>query len=81
MKAKLLAVEAHKDRLKMMVMFFLGSIVCAQTKVGVGANDLLDFFQRDVDDLGYCKTFPWGRYSFDYVVKEISHTMDHLQDW
>ena len=29
-KAKLLAMEAHKDRLKMMVMFFLGSVVCAR---------------------------------------------------
>ncbi|KAG2329966.1 hypothetical protein Bca52824_001146 [Brassica carinata] len=76
-KAKLLAMGGHRDRLKMMVLFFLGS-VCAQTKVGHGANDVLDFFQRDVDDLGYCKTFPWGRYSFDYMVKEISHTIDHF---
>ena len=77
-KAKLLGMRAHKDRLKMMVLFFLGSVVCAQTKVGEGAHDVLDFFQRAVDDLGYCKTFPWGRYSFDYMVKEISHTMDHF---
>ena len=73
-KAKLLAMGAHRDRLRMMVLFFLGSVICAQTKVGSGANDVLDFLQRAVDDL----TFPWGRYSFDYMVKEISHTMDHF---
>ena len=78
-KAKLLAMGAYRDRLRMMVLFFLGSVICAQTKVVQGANDVLDFFQRAVDDLGYCKTFPWGRYSFDYMVKEISHTMDHFR--
>ncbi|XP_056843324.1 uncharacterized protein LOC130495815 [Raphanus sativus] len=77
-KAKLLAMGGHRDRLKMMVLFFLESVVCAQMKVGPGANDVLDFFQRDMDDLGYCKTFPWERYSFDYMVKEISHTIDHF---
>ncbi|RID45740.1 hypothetical protein BRARA_I02443 [Brassica rapa] len=59
-KAKLLAMGAHRDRLRMMVLFFLRSVICTQTKVGAEANDVLDFFQRDVDDLGYCKTFPRG---------------------
>lgn len=36
------------------------------------------FFQRAVDDLDFYKTFHGGRYSFDYMVKEISHTMDHF---
>ena len=57
-KAKLVAMGPHRDRLKMMVLFFLGSVICAQTKVGPGATDVLDFFQRDVDDLDFCKTFP-----------------------
>ena len=77
MKEKL-AMGAHRDRFRMTVLLFLGSVICAQTKVGVGANDVLAYFQRALDDLGYCKTFPWGRYSFDYMVKEISHTMDHF---
>ena len=42
-KAKLLAMGAHRDRLRMMVLFFLGSVICSQTKVGAGANDVLDF--------------------------------------
>lgn len=50
-KAKLVEMGPHRDRLKMMVLFFLGSVICAQTKVGPGANDVLEFFQRDVDDL------------------------------
>ncbi|XP_009144112.2 uncharacterized protein At3g43530-like [Brassica rapa] len=77
-KAKLLAMGEHRDRLKMMVLFFLGSVICAQTKVGKGARDVLEFFQRAVDDLEFCENFPWGRYSFDYMVKEISHTIDHF---
>ncbi|KAF8115994.1 hypothetical protein N665_0024s0019 [Sinapis alba] len=47
-------------------------------KVGTRAKDVLYFFQRAVDDLEFHKTFPWGRYSFDYMVKEIFHTMDHF---
>ncbi|WZZ00160.1 hypothetical protein YC2023_072488 [Brassica napus] len=43
-----------------------------------GARDVLEFFQRAVDDLEFCENFPWGRYSFDYMVKEISHTIDHF---
>ncbi|KAF8052694.1 hypothetical protein N665_1519s0002 [Sinapis alba] len=79
-KAKLLNMGSNRERLKMMVLFCLGNVVYAQTKVGVGANVVLDFFQRDVDDLEFCNTFPWGRYSFDYMVKKISHShaMDHF---
>ncbi|XP_056864230.1 uncharacterized protein LOC130511322 [Raphanus sativus] len=68
----------HKDRLKMAVLFFLASVVCAQTKAGHKANDVLEVFQRAVDDLDYCKSFPWGRLSYDYMLKEISHTMEHF---
>jgi len=57
-KAKLLAMGEHRDRLKMMVLFFLGSVICAQTKVGKGARDVLEFFQRAVDDLEFCENFP-----------------------
>ncbi|XP_048637487.1 uncharacterized protein At3g43530-like [Brassica napus] len=76
-KKKLVNMGPHKDRLKMAVLFFLASVVCAQTKVGHKANDVLEVFQRAVDDLEYCKSFPWGRFSYDYMLKEISHTMKH----
>ncbi|KAF8081115.1 hypothetical protein N665_0906s0004 [Sinapis alba] len=77
-KEKLMKMRPHRDRLKMAVQFFLGSVVCAQTKVGKGAKNVLDFFQRAVDDLDFCHTFPWGRYSYYYMLKEISHTMDRF---
>ncbi|XP_056857817.1 uncharacterized protein At3g43530-like [Raphanus sativus] len=77
-KKKLVNMGPHKDRLKMAVLFFLASVVCAQTKAGHKANDVLEVFQRAVDDLDYCKSFPWGRLSYDYMLKEISHTMEHF---
>ncbi|KAJ4894572.1 hypothetical protein Rs2_21366 [Raphanus sativus] len=77
-KKRLVNMGPHKDRLKMEVLFFLASVVCAQTKVGHKANDVLEVFQRAVDDLDYCKSFPCGRFSYDYMLKEISHTMEHF---
>ncbi|KAF8110563.1 hypothetical protein N665_0082s0032 [Sinapis alba] len=77
-KEKLVKMGPHRDRLKMAVMFFLGSVVRAQTKVGKCTKNILDFFQRAVDDLDFCQTFPWGRYSYYCMLKEISHTMDHF---
>ncbi|KAF8117460.1 hypothetical protein N665_0010s0037 [Sinapis alba] len=68
-KAKLLAIRPHRDRLKMMVLFFLGSVICAQTKVELWMilNSARPFHGGG-----------GGRYSFDFMVKEISHTMDHF---
>ncbi|WZY99211.1 hypothetical protein YC2023_071540 [Brassica napus] len=77
-KEKLVNMGPHKDRLKMAVLFFLASVVCAQTKVGHKANPVLEVFQRAVDDLDLCKSFPWGRFYYDYMLKEISHTMKHF---
>ena len=53
---------ACEDRLKMAVLYFLAQILEAKTKVG-GPID--SFLLRIVDDLDVCKTFPWGRYSFN----------------
>ncbi|KAF8110987.1 hypothetical protein N665_0077s0048, partial [Sinapis alba] len=61
-KEKLVKIEPHRDRLKMTVLFFLESVVCAQIKVGKDPKN----------------TFSWGRYSYYYMLKEISHTMDHF---
>ncbi|RID45760.1 hypothetical protein BRARA_I02462, partial [Brassica rapa] len=65
-------------KLKMAVLFFLASVVFAQTKVGHKANPVLEVFQRAVDDIDLCKSFPWGRFFYDYMLKEISHTMKHF---
>ncbi|KAF8077302.1 hypothetical protein N665_1047s0002 [Sinapis alba] len=64
-KEKLVNMGPHRDRLKMAVMFFFGSVVCAQTTIAV-------------DDFDFCKTFPCGRYSYYYMLRDISHTMDHF---
>ncbi|KAF8113585.1 hypothetical protein N665_0048s0045, partial [Sinapis alba] len=77
-KAKLVEMGSHRNMLKIMVLFFLESVVCVQTKVRKGAKYVLKFSQGVVDDLHICKTFPWGRYSYDYMLKEISHTIDHF---
>ena len=77
-KKKLVNMGPHKDRLKMAVLFFLASVVCAQTKVGHKANHVLEVFQRALDDLDHCQSFPWGRFSYDYMLKEMSHTMKHF---
>ncbi|KAF8114658.1 hypothetical protein N665_0035s0037 [Sinapis alba] len=77
-KAKLQEMEASRDRLKMMVLYFLSSIINGQRKTGKDAPSVEPFLLRAVGDLNLCKTFPWGRLSFEHMLKEISHTMEHF---
>lgn len=72
-------MRPSQDRLRMIVLYFLCSIIIAQTKCGNDATPVVDFFQRAVDDLDLCKTFPWGRMSFEYMLSQISHTMDNFK--
>jgi len=32
-----------------------------------------------VDDLDACKTFPWGRLTFEDSIREIKRVMNHLK--
>ncbi|KAF8105194.1 hypothetical protein N665_0162s0069 [Sinapis alba] len=66
-KAKLVNIRPHRKKLKMAVLFFLVSVVCTQTNVRYITKDVLEL------------TFPWGRYSYDYMSKEISHTLNHFE--
>ncbi|KAL1197916.1 hypothetical protein V5N11_005400 [Cardamine amara subsp. amara] len=75
---EMVPMDRSRDRLKMAVLFFLSSIVIAQTKTGADASPVEPFFLRAVDDLNFCKTFPWGRLSFDHMLREIKHTMNHF---
>ncbi|KAF8116367.1 hypothetical protein N665_0019s0045, partial [Sinapis alba] len=77
-KAKLQEMEASRDRLKMMVLYFLSSIINGQRKTGKDAPSVEPFLLRAVGDLNLCKTFPWGRLFFEHMLKEISHTMEHF---
>ncbi|XP_020877054.1 uncharacterized protein At3g43530-like isoform X1 [Arabidopsis lyrata subsp. lyrata] len=72
------AGERSKERLRMMVLYFLSSIFVAPIKTGDKAPQLDDLCLRAVTDLTFCRNFPWGRYSFDYMLGTIVHTMDHF---
>ncbi|XP_024013930.1 uncharacterized protein At3g43530-like [Eutrema salsugineum] len=69
----------HPDRLKICVAYFLSCIISGKTKTGKGAPSVDPLFLRMVDDLDACRTFPWGRYSFDVNMKEFEHTMRHFK--
>ncbi|XP_033128603.1 uncharacterized protein At3g43530-like [Brassica rapa] len=74
---KLLSMKtACNDRLKMAVLFFLGRVIRGQAK-DTGPVD--PFILRVVDDLEACKTFPWGRLTFEDAVKNIKHMMELLK--
>ncbi|XP_019090999.1 PREDICTED: uncharacterized protein At3g43530-like [Camelina sativa] len=75
---EMVPMERSRDRLKMAVLYFLSSIVRAPVKTGEQATEIDEFLQKAVNDLNFCKTFPWGRYSFDYMLESIAHTMDHF---
>ncbi|RID45164.1 hypothetical protein BRARA_I01909, partial [Brassica rapa] len=64
------------DRLKMTVLFFLGWVIRGKLKDD-GHLDL--FILRMMDDLDACRSFPWGRLTFEDAIKEIKHVMNHLK--
>ena len=78
-KAKLLSMKKPgTERLKMVVLYFLCSIIIGKKKGGKQAPSVTPFFLRIVDDLDLCKTFPWGRLAFEENMKDIFHLMDHF---
>ncbi|CAA7048594.1 unnamed protein product [Microthlaspi erraticum] len=77
-KAKLLKMEAGRDKLNMVVLFFLSSIIKGLVKTGRYAPSVDPFLLRAVSDLELCRTFPWGRLSFDHMLQQITHTMSHF---
>ncbi|KAG7599544.1 hypothetical protein ISN44_As06g037240 [Arabidopsis suecica] len=70
--------DRSKDRLRMMVLYFLTSIIVAPIKTGEKAPQVDQFCLKAVNDLAFCRNFQWGRYSFDYMLDTISHTMNHF---
>ncbi|KAG2282503.1 hypothetical protein Bca52824_053723 [Brassica carinata] len=71
-------MEACPDRLKMCVLYFLSSILIGKIRTGDKAPSVDPFFVRAVNDLEMCKTFPWGRLSFDQNMRDIIRAMDHF---
>ncbi|KAG7536310.1 hypothetical protein ISN44_As13g002680 [Arabidopsis suecica] len=70
--------ERSKDRLRMMVLYFLTSIIVAPIKTGEKAPQVDEFCLKAVNDLTFCRNFQWGRYFFEYLLDTISHTMNHF---
>ncbi|XP_010499860.1 PREDICTED: uncharacterized protein At3g43530-like [Camelina sativa] len=69
-----------RHRLKMAVLYCLGSIIVGHTKdSGENVAGIDEFVVRAVDDLNFSVPFPWGRLSFDNMLEEISHTMRHFK--
>lgn len=64
------------DRLKMTVLFFLGRVIRGKPKDS-GHLDL--FILRMIDDLDACRSFSWGRLTFEDAIKEIKHVMNNLK--
>ena len=75
-KQKMLSMPPCPDRLKMTVLFFLGRVIRGKPK---DAGNLDDFILRMMDDLDACRSFPWGRLTFEDAIKEIKHVMNHLK--
>ncbi|KAL9840397.1 hypothetical protein AtNW77_Chr2g0227801 [Arabidopsis thaliana] len=62
----------------MMVLYFLSSIIIAPIKTGDKAPQVDEFCLKVVSDLTFCRNFQWGRYSLDYMLGTISHTVNHF---
>ncbi|KAF8080329.1 hypothetical protein N665_0954s0004 [Sinapis alba] len=73
---KLLSMKPCNDRLKMVILFFLGRVIRGKTK---DTGPLDPFILRIVDDLEVCRTFPWDRLTFEDGIKEIKHVMELLK--
>ncbi|XP_022563919.2 uncharacterized protein At3g43530-like [Brassica napus] len=75
-REKLLSMSACGDRLKMAVLYFLGTIIRARGRYNAPFDP---FVLRIVNDVEVCKTFPWGRLTFEDALRSITHVMKHLK--
>ncbi|KAF8104308.1 hypothetical protein N665_0175s0034 [Sinapis alba] len=75
-EAKLLSMRACGDRLRMAVLYFIGIVIRGKGKYNAPFDS---FVLRVVNDVEVCKTFPWGRLTFDDAIRSINHMMKHLK--
>lgn len=64
-------VEGDDDRLKMAVLYFLGSVINPKKK---NSANIDSFLVNIVNDLELCKSFPWGTFTF-------IHCIDNIRQW
>ncbi|KAJ4894814.1 hypothetical protein Rs2_21608 [Raphanus sativus] len=75
-REKLLSMSACGDRLRMAVLYFLGTVIRAKARYNAPFDS---FILRVVNDVEICKTFPWGRLTFDDAIGSINHVMKQLK--
>ncbi|KAF8050282.1 hypothetical protein N665_2007s0001 [Sinapis alba] len=73
---KLLGMRACGDRLRMAILYFLGTIIRGRGRYNAPFDS---FILRVVNNVEDCKTFPWGRLTFDDALRSINHLMKHLK--
>ncbi|KAL1193979.1 hypothetical protein V5N11_035112 [Cardamine amara subsp. amara] len=73
---QLTAMIACEDRLKMVVLYFLASMMKTHSK---SPEVIEHFLLRIVDNLEECKKFPWGRYTFEDSSHELEHMFERFK--
>ncbi|KAL0856327.1 hypothetical protein Bca101_061480 [Brassica carinata] len=73
---KLLSMKACGDRLRMAVLYFLGTVIRGRGRYNAHFDP---FILRMANNLELCKTFPWGRLTFDDNLRSIKHVMKRLK--
>ena len=75
-REKLLSMSACGDRLRMAVLYFLGTIIRGKGRYNAPFDP---FILRVVNDVEVCKIFPWGRLTFEDALRSITRVMKHLK--
>ena len=75
-REKLLSMSVCGDRLRMAVLYFLGTIIRGKGRYNAPFDP---FILRVVNDVEVCKIFPWGRLTFEDALRSIIHVMKHLK--
>ena len=75
-RENLLSMSACGDRLRMAVLYFLGTIIRGKGRYNAPFDP---FILRVVNDVEVCKTFPWDRLTFEDALRSITCVMKHLK--
>ncbi|XP_056850690.1 uncharacterized protein At3g43530-like [Raphanus sativus] len=75
-KEKMLSMSPCGDRLRMAVLYFLGTVIRAKGRWNAAFDS---FILRVVNNVEICKTFPWGRLTFDDTIGSLNYVMKKLK--
>lgn len=65
-----------ENRLKMLVLYFLATVLKERSKHN---GPIEPFLLKIVNDLDACRTYPWGRYTFEDCINQIYCVGEHFQ--